>query len=451
MRINTLVLVLLYVFAFSMGSIFHLSDTARFLSYIAGISGLFITGFIIEIDRSKNKFDIMNPKYFVLLGFSIFIFIGMIKFSFEERNLTYKFYEVFLVILLCYASYFSFLLTINHHSKSVIKQSQTSYRINFSKLIKISFLFFIISNFIALFGFSRISGYDSPYFNIVGYALYAGPVSSIYTGYILFIKKIKMNLVMKILLLTIFISGFLLGTSRTPVTYIIISLLIIFTWNKYKSRPGLITHYKINTGKVILISVIILFVAGIYKASNIFYEEKSRISDLDINYALQHGYRFEFVDAFQNIFLIKNLFIDNGDYFYGETILAALVNPIPRFIWPDKPKSLGYLLPERLQGNAPTLSLSTSFIGEFFVNFSYPGPIIGYFLLALVASYYYKKYKQNSKDEYFIITYSVFLVLMLLETRGDFLTVNVRGVSYIFITWLGLKLSSTKIKREPVQ
>lgn len=450
MRINTPFLVLIFVFAFTMGSIFHYNDSARFISYIAGITGLFITGFIIEIDRSKNKFDIMNPKYAVLIGFSVFIFIGMIKFSFEDRYFSYTLPEVFLIILLCYASYFSFLLAIKGYSKSPFKQNRNTYRINFSKLIKISFIFFIVSNVIISYALPSIGWYSSSYFSVVSYAVYAGPVSSIYAGYMLFIKKIKLNPILKISLLGIFISGFILGTSRTPITYILISLLILFVWHKYKSRPNLIRHYKINTGKVLLISTVILFVAGVYKASNIYYEEQSKISDLDIDYAVQHGYQFEFVDAFQNIFLIKNLFIDKGDFFYGETILAAFINPVPRFIWPDKPKSLGYLLPERLQGKAPTLSLSTSYIGEFFVNFSYPGPIIGYFLLALVAMYYYKKYRKNSKEEYFVITYSVFLVLMLLESRGDFLTINVRGVSYILITWLGLRLSSTKVKRESV-
>lgn len=452
MSVRTPFLFIIYILFAVLGSTIHLNNAAKLISYLSGITGLFLTFFIIEMDRTNKKFDIMNPKYVILLGFSIFIFIGMIKFAIDEINISsYSFTEVFAVILLCYASFFAFVYAMTQNENKVGHKKRINREIIYSKLITISFMYFIISNFIISYVIPSIGGYASEYFNVVGYIVYAGPVSSIYAGYILFIKKLKLNPIIKILLLVIFTSGFILGTSRTPITYILISLLFLYVWNKYKSLPNLITHYKINTGKVLLIAVIMLFVAGIYKASNIFYEEKSKISDLDINYAVEHGYRFEFVDAFQNIFLIKNLFIDKGDFFYGETIFAAFINPIPRFIWPDKPKSLGYLLPERLQGKEPTLSLSTSFIGEFLVNFSYPGPIIGYFLLGIISMYYYKKYRQNSKDEYFVLIYSVFLVLMLLESRGDFLTINVRGLSYIFFTWLGLRFSSKKVKRESIQ
>ena len=76
------------------------------------------------------------------------------------------------------------------------------------------------------------------------------------------------------------------------------------------------------------------------------------------------------------LFLTQNV-PDNFPYQRGKTYLAQLTTPIPRFIWPAKPRQDAGLQLARLQGQVindePKLTVAPGLIGEMYWNFGLPG------------------------------------------------------------------------------
>ena len=437
-------------FLFGISFVFAASlPLIQFLYFIFGIAGILIIYLIIETDRNNKKFDVFNPKYYVLIGLLIFIYIGMVKNAFSEYLPSYNINEVCIICIVCVVSTFSYLIPYIISSK---KQRITPHHMLYTKkyikiksLTKITCIYFFLSNIGIRYLIPKLGGLHSPFYNIIGYVGYMGPIAGLFAGYLLFIKKEKKSFMLKFILFMIFTSAFFLGTSRTPIAYIILPLLLLFIRERHLRQQLNTTHYRINEFKVLILTIVLMYIGGIYKASNIIYVEGKTLKDININYALEHAFKFEFVDAFDNIFKLKEIFIDQDNLLWGKSFFAFIVNPIPRYIWPAKPKSLGYILAERFYTEETEVSLATSFIGELLVNFSYIGAIVGYLILGIFSKLFYLKYKKNYRNDVYVIPYTLLLTMLILESRGDFLTINIRGLSFILFSWLGIKFSLKKL------
>jgi hypothetical protein len=86
-----------------------------------------------------------------------------------------------------------------------------------------------------------------------------------------------------------------------------------------------------------------------------------------------------------------------GKLYYGTTYLALLTSPIPRQWWPDKPGLAEYIrdysVPSRPMFE---MGMTTSIIGEFYLNFGYPGIVFMSFLTAYwLARVYFKAYRSG--------------------------------------------------------
>jgi hypothetical protein len=86
-------------------------------------------------------------------------------------------------------------------------------------------------------------------------------------------------------------------------------------------------------------------------------------------------------EMFRELLFISAKVPDETDYQYGYSYYVQLVNPIPRFLWPDKPKLGTDLLIANMYGavNADGeayLTISPGLIGEMYLNFSWPGIIL---------------------------------------------------------------------------
>jgi hypothetical protein len=74
-------------------------------------------------------------------------------------------------------------------------------------------------------------------------------------------------------------------------------------------------------------------------------------------------------------------------YGNGETLLTALIAPIPRILWPDKPGfggSGGIVSSYTGQGFAAGTSVGIGQVLEFYLNFGTPGVIIGFLIFGTV-------------------------------------------------------------------
>lgn len=93
---------------------------------------------------------------------------------------------------------------------------------------------------------------------------------------------------------------------------------------------------------------------------------------------------------------------------WGSDILNIFYTPMPRSIWPDKPKPVGLRLvneffPERKAGIPPTL------LGQLYLNFHLPGIMVGMLLLGIFCKTIYVYFQLHKNNVAVVILYSISL------------------------------------------
>lgn len=111
------------------------------------------------------------------------------------------------------------------------------------------------------------------------------------------------------------------------------------------------------------------------------------------------------------------------DYQFGRTFWNAFLTPIPRVIWPEKPIVRSDILvefdilglpPERRTGASPRI------VGEFYLNWGWPGVFVGMFLLGWFLRRIWDWYQQSQSD-FAVSAFAVIAVHMALRLpQGDF-------------------------------
>jgi oligosaccharide repeat unit polymerase len=86
-------------------------------------------------------------------------------------------------------------------------------------------------------------------------------------------------------------------------------------------------------------------------------------------------------EMFRELLFSDSKFPAEADYLYGYSYYVQLVNPIPRFLWPDKPKLGTDILMANMYGAVNSegeafLTISPGLIGEMYLNFGWPGIIV---------------------------------------------------------------------------
>ena len=105
---------------------------------------------------------------------------------------------------------------------------------------------------------------------------------------------------------------------------------------------------------------------------------------------------------------------ETGKRFYGSTILPLLYLPIPRYMWPDKPRTNEYafelsssLRPVTQVGMTPLLA------GESYVNFGWMGCAFIPFLYMLGMQMAFQRVRNLGITSAARLVYVVFLVTMI--------------------------------------
>ncbi|HEX6851531.1 MAG TPA: hypothetical protein VF139_08990 [Candidatus Polarisedimenticolaceae bacterium] len=106
--------------------------------------------------------------------------------------------------------------------------------------------------------------------------------------------------------------------------------------------------------------------------------------------SLHSGYIEGVAGPFGGACLVFEVFPEVEPYRYGQTLLVALLSPIPRAIWPDKPVGLGKELTRYMGGYYgifydPTagLSITPTLVGDFHANLGSIGVLLGGLALGL--------------------------------------------------------------------
>ena len=128
-------------------------------------------------------------------------------------------------------------------------------------------------------------------------------------------------------------------------------------------------------------------------------------------------------DAFLNGVYLIEVVRERGEYLYGASFVAALINPIPRQLWPNKPV-VDIVEPMRRlavgKGAVDNANIAVSFIAECYVNFGWCGVIGGPFLLAYVMSRFQRLVCSGCVDPIVGILHVGLAVFSFMVCRGSF-------------------------------
>lgn len=124
------------------------------------------------------------------------------------------------------------------------------------------------------------------------------------------------------------------------------------------------------------------------------------------------------IDFFRDIVDVMDAIPDHRDYLYGESLLAAIVFPIPRAWWPNKPEAIGMVMP-RLEGTE-SYSRSLTIFGELYANFGIIGVVVGSFTFGIIAARIQQLFLAHNDDITAQTLYFYFLPYLIPEIRGGF-------------------------------
>lgn len=424
-------------------------DQILITGVILGAGWFFIK---IFIEYNERRLNILNPELWFHLGFLIFMIGGMYSEFIAKRDYVASKDTIIWTINLVFGCRFIF--NLGFHISNTNQRTQTSKKYISEQIIlllqKRTIHVIILFTFLSLFSTLLSATVNPIYQNIISFFQYASIPAAILAFCIIFFNSKKMKF-SNILLLSIILVNLLLTTSRTPVSYFFVSIFIIIIWYNlyYKEKKFRVSQFNFILLSISFI-VLLFYIGNLYKSialltqkgfslESAFYEYAT-VSDPNVR-LYSHTLDFEFADAYTNLVAIKELYYDEDILYYGSTIVATVSNFIPRAIWPTKPESFAAELAFKLYPHYARygLSLSTSLIGEMLVNFSLFGTLIFFFLFGLLLFKVYKMYMMKALDISFILNYSLILFMILMESRGDLTTINIRGLGFIFFMYFATK------------
>jgi hypothetical protein len=234
----------------------------------------------------------------------------------------------------------------------------------------------------------------------------------------------------------------IVSTSRVPLAFIVSFAFVVYVYRTWNRHPDRFPYGRV----AILATGMVLFMFASAAVVDVLADKHWAIGDegdVVVGTAQARFYSLTSIDAFDNLVRTIELYPDQGRYLYGWSVAAVIVNPIPRSMWPEKPYGYARLLAEETDARYfEGMSLSPSLAGEMVANFGFLGPFLGYLAMGSVAATLYQRYLRARASSPYHVLYLAGLVLFLLESRGDLLSITVRLGWYLFCLYVALRLST---------
>jgi hypothetical protein len=223
------------------------------------------------------------------------------------------------------------------------------------------------------------------------------------------------------------LSGFLLARNFV----VLFMMMVMVCWHYKRSRIKVA-----QAGAIIFLLVVYLGVAGLYREwiSPTFNldevgslgELASQQKELALHYVVGN------LEELSNLSELVRITPSELPYQVGATFTPAFLKPIPRVLMPSKPLGASAAFTRQLFGEAYDNGYVTALgaWGEWYLNFSWVGLVLGMALMGAVTAAAYKA-MQATNEFGRVVLYATSLVVLLSWLRSDFHSASTYGLYYL--------------------
>lgn len=226
------------------------------------------------------------------------------------------------------------------------------------------------------------------------------------------------------------VASLLMGVlgSRMPLIILLLSLVI---FRHYTVR-------RLTIGKTLIAFVLFLALMVGYSVYRDTVQSGEAMRNIDV-------YKYLVIiqnDELTPLAKIVGHYSDKSRPLYGKTLSAIFLKPVPRVLLPNKPEGAAIVYTKTFEPafyRGGLFNWPPSLLGELYMNFRLIGVIIGMFFTGAVFQALYRYLVTNIANRNVIILYSVMMLHLILELRGDFVVVTSGLLMSSFILILGLR------------
>jgi hypothetical protein len=228
--------------------------------------------------------------------------------------------------------------------------------------------------------------------------------------------------------------------------YCILALLSTFFLGRYFTILCLMTltlswHYKRSRIKVSQVAILFLLVLGYLGVAGFYREWISPDNNLEesgklVELASEQDelvlrYVVANLEELSNLSEVISMTPAELPYQFGSTFTPVIFKPVPRVLMPSKPLGADALFTRQSSPNAYDSGLVTGLgaWGEWYLNFSWLGLILGMALTGALSSAAYKAMRATTEFGR-ILLYASFVVVLFTWLRSDFNAATSLGLYY---------------------
>ncbi|MEP6199938.1 MAG: O-antigen polymerase, partial [Marinomonas sp.] len=210
---------------------------------------------------------------------------------------------------------------------------------------------------------------------------------------------------------------YMLASRRNGVMLIIVSVMMVYGLRIANEKIGA----KLTRNGLIVAAIVLLaFVSAIRQGGG-----EKELSDLNLVGAISTSaeHTFEgayFLDPAKTAAIIRQT--DNRDLFlYGQSFTGALVAPIPRVLWPEKPNvRIGPYVAQEVLDYRNQSGVPPGAVGELYMNFGWAGIFFGMMALGALTGVIYSRYQAAPDKRFARPAYALAYLSIILFLFADF-------------------------------
>ena len=129
--------------------------------------------------------------------------------------------------------------------------------------------------------------------------------------------------------------------------------------------------------------------------------------------------------------LIREATDGRTPFLYGESMIAIVFAPIPRVLWADKPSvRVGQFVGKEVYLRANLSGVPPSLVGELYLNFWWPGIIVGFYLVGRLARRFYARAATTPAANLAnaLFTAYILIVAFLADLNGGLIQLLLAGI-----------------------